>query len=34
LACQTAESAEQSPCLKQRKRMVKKLGNGKKGKRV
>jgi hypothetical protein len=33
-ACQTAEASEQSPCLKQRKRMVKKLANEKKGKRV
>ena len=34
LACQTSEAFEQSPCLKQRKRMVKKLANEKKGKRV
>ena len=34
LACQTPEAAEQSPCLKQRNRMVKKLANEKKGKRV
>ena len=27
-ACQTPEASEQSPCLKQRKRMVKKLANG------
>ena len=33
-ACQTPEAAEQSPCLKQRKRMVKKLANEKKGKRA
>jgi hypothetical protein len=34
LACQTPEAAGQSPCLKQRKRMVKKLANEKKSKRV
>ena len=33
-ACQTPEAAGQSPCLKQRKRMVKKLASEKKGKRV
>jgi hypothetical protein len=34
LACQTTESSEQSPCLKQRKRRVKKLGTEKKAKRI
>jgi hypothetical protein len=34
MACQTPEASEQSPCLKQRKRTVKKLANDKKGKRV
>jgi hypothetical protein len=34
LACQMPEASEQSPCLKQRKRMVKKQASGKKGKRV
>lgn len=33
LACQTLEASEASPCLKQRKRMVKKLANEKKAKR-
>jgi len=32
-ACQSAESSEQSPCLKQRKRMLKKLANEKKARR-
>ena len=34
LACQTAESSEQSPCLKQRKRLDRKLAKEKKAKRV
>lgn len=34
MACQTVEAPEQSQCLKQRKRMVKKLADEKKGKRV
>ncbi len=34
LACQMPEASEQSPCSKQRKRMVKKQASGKKGKRV
>jgi hypothetical protein len=33
LACQTVEASEKSPCLKQRKRMVKRLANEKKSKR-
>jgi len=34
LACQTVEASGQSPCSKQRKRMLKKMGHEKKGKRV
>ncbi len=33
-ACQTPEASEQSPCLKQRKRMVKKSASEKKSKRA
>jgi hypothetical protein len=34
MACQTVEAPEQSQCVKQRKRMVKKLADEKKSKRV